>query len=58
MPTSEHSAIYTFYLHKAIIGIKNKNSVFLRVAVLHRFYTLSVAEQFEFDVFANIEKKV
>ena len=28
----------TFDLHKAIIGLENQFSVFLRVAVLHRFY--------------------
>ena len=28
----------TFDLHKAIIGLENQDSVFLKLAVLHRFY--------------------
>ena len=31
----------TFDLHKAIIGLENKFVVFLRVAVLHRFYCIT-----------------
>ena len=31
----------TFDLHKAIIGLENQFMVFLRVAVLHRFYCIS-----------------
>ena len=40
----EHSVIgafcNTFDLHSALIGLKNQFSVFLRVAVLHRFYCI------------------
>ena len=35
----------TFNLHWAIIGLGNQFSVFLRVAVLHRFYCISSDEQ-------------
>ena len=35
---AERAFCNTFDLHKAIIGLKNKFGVFLRVAVLHRFY--------------------
>ena len=35
---AECSFCNTFDLYKAIIGIENRLVVFLRVAVLHRFY--------------------
>ena len=34
----EQMSCNTFDLHEEIIGLENKFSVFLRVAILHRFY--------------------
>ena len=33
---------YNFDLHEAIIGLENQFLVFLRVAVLHRFYCTTI----------------
>ena len=35
----------TFDLHKVIIGLENQFSVFLRVALLHRFYCMKFTNQ-------------